>query len=92
MENAMQRLDRETEDMHNIKDIVDRVISYKEEILSVPLEQRNALQELWLLAFEASEAKIAKMGVDQTEDSRLEFSKSMFVLNNSISSEILNHP
>ena len=75
-------------DATRIKTIVDCVIEHKEKLNLITQDILSSDQKVWLLAFEASEAKLAKMGLEQTKISTEEFIKSMLILNNvAVSSE-----
>lgn len=76
----MDRID----DMENTQVIVNNIIQYKEFLTSIPQDNLLVTQKLWLLANEASEDKLAKMGELQDEESKKDFVLSMLVLNDSI--------
>ena len=72
------------EDLKATKAVVDRVIAHMAKLNSIAASERSANEKLWLLAFEASEARLAKMGSEQNEESNQQFVQSMFVLSGTI--------
>lgn len=89
MTNKIDELESSISDATRIKAIVDRVIGYKEKLSLIIPDKLSNNQKIWLLAFEASEAKLAKMGMEQTQQSTDYFSESMFTLKEAISDEDL---
>ena len=72
--------EKEKQDLIATKKMVDRIVRYKNE-LSTKLSEKLTLEEkLWLLAFETSEAKIPKMGSQNTEIEREKAISSMVTL------------
>lgn len=89
MTNKIDELESSISDATRIKAIVDRVIDYKDKLSLLTTDNLNNKQKIWLLAFEASEARLAKMGTEQTQQSTDYFSESMLTLKEAISDEDL---
>ena len=89
MARKIEELENDISDATKIKAIVDRVIGYKEKLNLITPDKLSNIQKIWLLAFEASEARLAKMGTKQTHQSTDDFSESMFTLKEAISVEDL---
>lgn len=89
MTNKIDELESNISDATRIKAIVDRVIGHKEKLSLLTPDKLSNNQKMWLLAFEASEAKLAKMGTEQTQQSTDCFSESMLTLKEAISDEDL---
>ena len=84
MTNKIDKLENQISDAIGIKAIVDSVIRYKEKLNLMTPEILSTDQKIWLLAFEASEARLAKMGTEQNQQSTDDFSESMFILKEAI--------
>lgn len=89
MTNRIDELESSITDATKIKATADRVIGYKEKLSLLAPDKLSNNQKIWLLAFEASEARLAKMGTEQTQQSTDDFSESMFTLKEAISNEDL---
>lgn len=89
MTNKIDELESNISDTNRIKAIVDRVIGHKEKLSLLTPDKLSNNQKMWLLAFEASEAKLTKMGTEQTQQSTDDFSESMLTLKEAISDEDL---
>lgn len=89
MTNKIDELESSISDANRIKAIVDRVIGHKEKLSLLTPDKLSNNQKMWLLAFEASEAKLTKMGTEQTQQSTDDFSESMLTLKEAISDEDL---
>ena len=74
----------ELEGLKSFQKIIQDVISHKDYLASLPKDNLNNLQKLWLLAFETSELKIAKMGEEDSEESKNEVVTTTFVLKEAI--------
>lgn len=76
----LNRLYNEIDALEATKEIVDKIMLYKEKLSLIPQDQLNNRQKLWLLAYEASELRLIKMGEDSTKKSREQFIESMAIL------------
>lgn len=59
------RLDKQIDDLQYTKDIIDKIVLYKDKLEGLPREKLNDNQKLWLLAHEASEKNISTSSKDQ---------------------------
>ena len=91
MTNKIIDLIDELEDLEDFNLIVKNILECKEYLNSIPQSEMNISQKLWLLAFEASEAKLAKMGENKNQETIADFSKSMSVLRQAITAGLLKN-
>ena len=82
-----RKLCEDLNDTIDTKNIIDRNISFKKQLSSKPKNELSDIENLWLLAYEASEARIAKMGVNKTDESITQYVESMSILNKFIDKE-----
>lgn len=67
------------DDLAKLQEIVEDIILYRKKLLNSK-DNLNDDQKLFLLAYEASEARIEKMGRENTEKSKIEFIDSVNIL------------
>ena len=80
----IRKLYEQTNDMIDLKDILDDILSYQKELSLIPKNQLSNIQNIWLLAYEASQSRLAKMASDKTEESKMQFADSLDILNDFI--------
>lgn len=82
-ENILDLLDNQIA-LVKTKDTLKSVMRYKEDLASFPSEDLTNNQRLWLLGYEASEARVAKMSTEQGTNDYIE---SLFVLRQAMDAE-----
>jgi hypothetical protein len=89
MTNKITELLNEFDDLEDTNLVVKSIIECKKYLDTLPNSETSVNQKLWLLAFEASEARLSKMGENKTQESIDNFSQSMQVLKKAIVTGLL---
>lgn len=73
-------LQDELESLEQTRDNLNLLMKHKDKLSSIPENNLNNNQRIWLLAFEASESRMIKMAENKNETTVNDFVESMFIL------------